>query len=64
MPKQDSESKPPRHQPGPGLSTSEDAFNELRRDIARRNDRAQQEGAKVRAKREREQMRRRRERDL
>jgi hypothetical protein len=51
-------------QPGPGRSTSETAFTELKKEIARRNDQAQKEGRKVRAAREHEQVRRQRREDL
>ena len=47
---------PANLQPGPGRSTSEQAFNELRRDIAQRNERAHQEARRLRAARERQQM--------
>jgi hypothetical protein len=43
-------------QPGPGRSTSEQAFNELRRDIAQRNERAHQEARRLRTARERQQV--------
>jgi hypothetical protein len=55
MPK--SQKKDPANlQPGPGRSTSEQAFNELRRDIAQRNERAHQEARRIRAARERQQV--------
>jgi hypothetical protein len=38
--------------PGPGLSTSEAAINEAKKEIARRNDEAQKAGRKRRAARE------------
>jgi hypothetical protein len=56
MPKQTQE-------PGPGRSTSEAAFNELRKEIAQRNERAQQAARKLRAARDREQALRRRRND-
>jgi hypothetical protein len=52
------------HQPGPGLSTSEAAFAELKKEIAQRNEQVQKQAQKVRAAREREQVRRRRAEDL
>ncbi len=64
MAKQNPKPGPPREAPGPGRSTSEAAFNELRKEIAQRNERAHHEARKVRGEREREQMLRRRERDL
>lgn len=51
------------HEPGPGKSTSDAAFNELRKEINDRNERAQKEARKVRAAREREQVLRRRAED-
>jgi hypothetical protein len=51
------------HEPGPGRSTSEAAFNELRKEIAQRNERAQQAARKLRAARDREQTLRRRRHD-
>jgi hypothetical protein len=62
MPK-DQKSAPVRQQPGPGRSTSEAAFNDVRDDIAQRNERAHQEARKLRTAREQEQIRTRRERD-
>ncbi len=38
--------------PGPGRSTSEAAFNEVKRDVARRNEEAQKAGRKRRAERD------------
>jgi hypothetical protein len=54
---------PPRQEPGPGRSTAEQAFNEVRKEIAQRNERAHQEARKLRAVRDQEQLRMRRERD-
>jgi hypothetical protein len=51
-------------QPGPGLSTSDAAFNQLCKDIAERNERTHQEARKLRAAREREQILRRRRLDV
>jgi hypothetical protein len=64
MPKQNQKQGQAPQEPGPGRSTSEAAFNEIRRDVAQRNERTQQEARKLRAAREREQLLRRRERDL
>lgn len=63
MPKQDRGPRPAKPEPGPGRSTSEEAFNTLRREIAQRNERAHQEARKIRAARDREQQLKRRERD-
>jgi hypothetical protein len=64
MPKQNQKPDRGREEPGPGRSTSESAFNELRRQVAQRNEQASQEARKRRAGREQEQMLRRRERDF
>lgn len=53
-----------REEPGPGRSTSEAAFNDLRRQVAQRNEQASQEARKRRAAREQEQMLARRGRAL
>jgi hypothetical protein len=50
--------------PGPGRSTAADAFTELKKEIAQRNDAVQREARALRAAREREQVRKRREEDL
>ena len=42
--------------PGPGKSTSEAAFAEAKKEIARRNEEAQKAGRKQRAAREKEQL--------
>jgi hypothetical protein len=42
--------------PGPGRSTSEAAMNEVKKEIARRNEEAQKAGRKRRAAREKEQL--------
>lgn len=63
MPKQTEESSPGRHEPGPGKSTSEAAFSELRKEIAQRNELAHQQARKIRTARERERAIRRRELD-
>jgi hypothetical protein len=52
------------HEPGPGQSTSEAAFNELRKEIAQRNERAHQAARKLRTARDREQALRRRDDDV
>jgi hypothetical protein len=52
------------HQPGPGRSTSDAAFNALTKEIAQRNEQAQKEARKLRDAREQEKARRRREDDL
>lgn len=56
-------SAPVPQQPGPGRSTSELAFNEVRKEIAQRNEAAHQVARELRTAREREQILRRRERD-
>ncbi|MFZ0088319.1 MAG: hypothetical protein WAL63_02345 [Solirubrobacteraceae bacterium] len=63
MPKRNQQPGPERPAPGPGRSTSQDAFNQLRKEIAARNERAHQEARKLRAAREREQLALRRQRD-
>jgi hypothetical protein len=52
------------HEPGPGRSTSEAAFAELKKEIAQRNEQAQKEARRIRAAREQEEVRRRRKADL
>jgi hypothetical protein len=52
------------HEPGPGRSTSDAAFAELKKEIARRNEQAQKAARKLRAVRVQEQLRTRREEDL
>jgi hypothetical protein len=52
------------NEPGPGRSTSDAAFTELRKEIAQRNDRTQREARKLRTAREQEQVRRLRQQDL
>jgi hypothetical protein len=52
------------HEPGPGRSTSEAAFNDLKREIDQRNMQAQKEARKLRTAREQKQVRERRQRDL
>ena len=64
MPKQNQKSDPARQEPGPGRSTSDAAFDDLRREIAQRNEQASQEARKRRAAREREQLLKRRERNF
>jgi hypothetical protein len=46
--------------PGPGRSTSDAAFNELKKQIARRNEEAHKAARKRRVEREQEQIARRR----
>jgi hypothetical protein len=57
MPKQTQE-------PGPGRSTAEAAFNDVRREIAQRNEQAHQKARKLRVARDREQIIMRRQRDV
>jgi hypothetical protein len=52
------------YEPGPGRSTSDAAFNDLRKEIAARNERMQKEARKLRTAREQVQARERRQRDL
>ena len=52
------------HEPGPGRSTSDAAFAELKKEIAERNDQAQKEARKIRTARELEDVRRRRQADV
>ena len=63
MPKQSAKPDRAREEPGPGRSTSEATFNDLRRQIAQRNEQASQEARKRRAAREQQQMLMRRDRD-
>ena len=51
------------HEPGPGRSTSDAAFNELRKEINDRNERIQKEARKVRTAKEREQVARKQRED-
>jgi hypothetical protein len=51
------------HEPGPGRSTAEAAFNDLRKEIAQRNERAHQEARKHRTAKDREKLRRRHQED-
>ena len=55
MPKQTQE-------PGPGRSTAGTAFDDLRKEIAQRNEQAHQKARKLRNERDREQILRRRHR--
>jgi hypothetical protein len=64
MTKQKQKAGTARPEPGPGRSTSEVAFNDLRREIAQRNERAHQEARKLRVARERQQVLMRRDRDF
>jgi uncharacterized protein YpuA (DUF1002 family) len=49
---------------GPGRSRAAAAFDELRKEIAQRNEQAHQKARKLRTEREREQILARRQRDL
>jgi uncharacterized protein YpuA (DUF1002 family) len=51
-------------EPGPGRSTAAAAFDEVRKEIAQRNEQAHQKARKLRAERDREQLLARRQRDL
>ena len=51
-------------EPGPGRSTSEAAFNLIRKEVSDLNERAHKEARKLRDAREREQILRRRKHDL
>jgi hypothetical protein len=51
------------HEPGPGRSTAQAAFNDLTKEIAQRNEQAHRAARKLRTAREQEQIRRRRQRD-
>ena len=64
MVKQNQKPAPVRQQPGPGRSTSEAAFNDLRKEIAQRNEQTHQAARKLRSARERKELRTRRERDF
>jgi hypothetical protein len=64
MSKQSQKPDRAREEPGPGKSTSEAAFNDLRRQIAQRNEQASQEARRRRAVREQEQTLRQRQRDF
>jgi hypothetical protein len=50
-------------QPGPGRSTAAAAFDELRKEIAQRNEQAHQKARKLRAERERQLVLERRRQD-
>ena len=54
----------PNHEPGPGRSTSEAAFNLVRKEISDLNERAHREARKLRNVREQEKILRRRKQDL
>ena len=49
--------------PGPGRSTSDAAFNEVKKEVARRNEEVQKVARKARIAREQKQIAQRRERD-
>jgi hypothetical protein len=61
LPNQNQKPSSPRQEPGPGRSTAEQAFNDVRKEIAQRNERAHQAAIKVRAARELERRQWRRE---
>ena len=63
MAKQKQKPAPVRQAPGPGRSTAAAAFDDVRRDIAERNERAHQAARKLRAARDREELLRKRGRD-
>jgi hypothetical protein len=52
------------HEPGPGRSTSEAAFNEIKKGVAQRNEQAHKEALKLRHERDRKQVLLRRQQDL
>ena len=52
------------HQPGPGRSTSEAAFAELKKEIAQRNEQAHKKARKRRLTTEQDRARRRRQNDV
>jgi hypothetical protein len=54
----------PTQEPGPGRSTSAQAFNDLTKEIAQRNEQAHKEARKRRVAREREQILNRRRADV
>jgi pyruvate/2-oxoglutarate dehydrogenase complex dihydrolipoamide acyltransferase (E2) component len=56
LPKQNQKPTAARQEPGPGRSTSEQAFNDVRKEIAQRNEQAHQEARKLRAAREQERL--------
>ena len=51
------------HSPGPGRSTADAAFDEVKKEIERRNEQAQKAARKARTAREQKQLALRRERD-
>ena len=52
------------HEPGPGRSTSDAAFNEIKKDVAQRNEQAHKEARKLRHEKDRREVLLRRQRDL
>ena len=52
------------NKPGPGRSTADAAFNELKKEIARRNEEAHKAARKLRTEREQKKLAERRKRDL
>jgi hypothetical protein len=55
---------PPIQSPGPGRSTQKDAFADVAKQIAERNEKAHKAARKVRAEREQEESARKRRLDL
>lgn len=64
MPKKNQKAAPEPQTPGPGRSTANAAFDELRKEIAERNDSTHHEARKLRDAREREELLRKRQRDF
>jgi len=54
---------PESNSPGPGRSTSQAALNEVKREVARRNEEAHKAARKLRAEREKRKLAQRREWD-
>ncbi|MDQ6774929.1 MAG: hypothetical protein M3071_01630 [Actinomycetota bacterium] len=52
------------HEPGPGRSTADAAFNEIKKAVAQRNEQAHKDAKKLRHERDRKQILLRRQRDL
>lgn len=63
MPRKAQSGSDHRQEPGPGQSTAEQAFSDVRKEIARRNERAQEDARKLRAAREQERLKWRHDRD-
>ncbi|HWF53028.1 MAG TPA: hypothetical protein VG223_00300 [Solirubrobacteraceae bacterium] len=64
MPNQKPKPAPALQQPGPGRATSEIAFNELRKEVARRNEEAHNASRLRRAESERQKVLARRSQDV